>query len=116
MVALYSSVNYKEICSHFNSFIISQNYFEMHFLKQFCCCWFKVLIILCNNSPLSPELDILSRSRKAVPMTLFCILSLSLSWIRILLHNGGNNSVKITCSFQVGSYECLRTDVRPCQL
>ena len=64
--------------------------------------------------PLSPSFEILLRSRKCVPITVSPTVSLSLNWILIRWHNGGNISVKTICSFHTGLYEFFFIEVFPC--
>ena len=64
--------------------------------------------------PLSPSFEIRLRSRKCVPITVSPTVSLSLNWILIRWHNGGNISVKTICSFHTGLYEFFFIEVFPC--
>ena len=63
--------------------------------------------------PLSPSFEIRLRSRKCVPITVSPTVSLSLNWILIRWHSGGNISVKTICSFHTGLYEFFFIEVFP---
>lgn len=73
----------------------------------------KSMLEIFGDSPFLPGSEICFRSMKCVARATSPMFASSITWTLIFRTRGGNISMKLICSFHIGSVLLLSTDVSP---